>query len=210
MQYSERRALVSNPVYVSNSIIYSLLFMQQNSAKQPDPVQHDSLVYADIGPSSVKKRAKHVTLRPDDTDDRVEYALISHSLQKPVITTNKDSIAGKINILYICKSFAYLKSYFDEDDSLNLDTLLIQIRGTVTPQWYELGEVLEVDKHVLDKCTKYPPEESIVEILDQWLRNFPGCPTWRDVANALRRIDLQQLANDIEMVYETGNITKSI
>ena len=44
-----------------------------------------------------------------------------------------------------------------------------------------------------------------MEVLDQWLRNFPGRPTWRDVANALREIGLQQLANDIEMVYETGN-----
>ena len=45
-----------------------------------------------------------------------------------------------------------------------------------------------------------------MEILDQWLRNFPARPTWHDVTNALRKIDLQQLANDIEMVYETGNI----
>ena len=44
-----------------------------------------------------------------------------------------------------------------------------------------------------------------MEVLDQWLRNFPGRPTWRDVANALRNIGLQQLANDIEMVYETGS-----
>ena len=47
-----------------------------------------------------------------------------------------------------------------------------------------------------------------MEVLDQWLRtDFPGHPTWRDVANALRRIGFQQLANDIEMVYQTGNIT---
>ena len=94
----------------------------------------------------------------------------------------------------------------DEDNSLNLDTLLIQIRGAVTSRWYQLGEALEVDKDVLDKCTNYPSEESIVEILDQWLRNFHGRPTWRDIATALRKIGLQQLANDIEMVYETGNI----
>ena len=43
-----------------------------------------------------------------------------------------------------------------------------------------------------------------MEVLDQWLRNFPGRPTWRDVANALRKFGLQQLANDMEMVYETG------
>ena len=69
-----------------------------------------------------------------------------------------------------------------------------------------MGEVLQVDKEVLDRCSNYPPEESIVEVLDQWLRNFPGSPTWRDVANALRKIALQQLADDIERVYETGNI----
>ena len=49
-----------------------------------------------------------------------------------------------------------------------------------------------------------------MEILDQWLRNFSGHPTWRDVANALRKINLQQLANNIEMVYETGIIITMI
>jgi hypothetical protein len=76
----------------------------------------------------------------------------------------------------------------------------------VTSRWFQLGEALEVDKDVLDRCSKYPPEESIIEVLDQWLRNFPGRPTWRDVANALRRTGFQQLANGIEMVYETGNV----
>ena len=70
--------------------------------EQPDPVvQQDTLVYADIGPSSFKKRGKpKVTLSPwpVDTDDRVEYAALNHSLQKPVITINEDSMAGKINI----------------------------------------------------------------------------------------------------------------
>ena len=67
----------------------------QNSSEQPNPVQQNTLVYADIGPSSVKRRAKHVvTLRPDDTDDRVEYALLNLSLQKPVTQANQDSTAG--------------------------------------------------------------------------------------------------------------------
>ena len=91
------------------------------------------------------------------------------------------------------------KHHLVADDCLNLDTLLIQVRGAVTPHWYQLiGETLKVGKNVLNKCSNYPPEESIVEVLDQWLRNFPGRPTWRDVANALRKISLQQLANDIE------------
>ena len=65
-----------------------------------DPVvQQDTLVYADIGPSSFKNRGKpKVTPSPwpVDTDDRVEYALLNHSLQKQAITTNEDSIAGNI------------------------------------------------------------------------------------------------------------------
>ena len=81
--------------------------MQQNSSEQPDPVQQDhTLIYADIGPSSVKKRGKQLsTLRPDDMDDRVQYAALNHNLQKPVITTKQDSIAGKI-ILIIMKDLA--------------------------------------------------------------------------------------------------------
>ena len=76
--------------------------VMQNSAEQPVTVQQDTLVYADIGPSSFKKKAKHVvTLSPDDMDDRVEYALLNHSLQRPVITTNQDSIAGKIGVMHI-------------------------------------------------------------------------------------------------------------
>jgi hypothetical protein len=68
---------------------------QQNVVEQPDPVQQDTLVYADIGPSSLKNRGKQaVTLKPDDLDDRVEYALLNHALQKPAITTNQDSVAG--------------------------------------------------------------------------------------------------------------------
>ena len=49
-----------------------------------------------------------------------------------------------------------------------------------------------------------------MEILDLWLRNFPGRPTWHNVSNALRKVGLQQLASDIENVYETGNIEVNI
>ena len=64
----------------------------------------------------------------------------------------------------------------------------------------------------MDKSIKYPPEESIIEVLDNWLRNHAGQPTWREVAEALREIGLHQLAFNIEKVYDTGtfyNITMS-
>ena len=83
----------------------------QNLADQPEPVQQEgTLFYAEIGPSSFKKRAKPVvTLRPDDVDNKVDYALLNHSSQKPVIQTNQDSVAGKINILYIRNCFILIQ-----------------------------------------------------------------------------------------------------
>ena len=87
---------------------------------------------------------------------------------------------------------------------LNLDSLLIQIQIDVTPKWYEFGEAIGVVKEVLDKWTQCPPEQSIIEVCDHWLRNCDGQPTWRMVAEALKKVGFQQLASDIEKVYETG------
>ena len=93
------------------------------------------------------------------------------------------------------------------DNTLNLDCLLIQIQAEITPNWYEFGEALGLEKKVLDKCAQYPPEQSIIEVCDHWLRDHSGQPTWREVANALKRINFQQLAFDIEKVYATGILT---
>ena len=90
------------------------------------------------------------------------------------------------------------------DGLLNLDSLLIQIKPEVTPNWYKFGEAIGVDDKVLDRCVPYPPEESIVEVCDHWLRNHSGKPTWREVAEALGQINCQQLAFQIENIYETG------
>ena len=92
------------------------------------------------------------------------------------------------------------------DTLLSLDSLLIQLQAEVTSKWYQFGEAVGVDKETLDKYTEYPDDQCIIEVLDFWLRNHTGQPTWRKVADVLRGIDLQQLASDIENVYETGNI----
>ena len=90
------------------------------------------------------------------------------------------------------------------DTLLNLDSLLIQLQAEVTPNWYQFGEAIGIEKKILDKYQQYSPEQSIIEILDNWLRNHTGQPTWREVAEALRKIGLQKLAFDIERVYDTG------
>ena len=85
-----------------------------------------------------------------------------------------------------------------------MDSLLIQIKSDITPYWYQFGKVIGVDNSVLDKCARCQPEEAIVEVCDCWLRSHIGQPTWREVAEALKGIHFQQLAFNIERVYETG------
>ena len=65
-------------------------------------------------------------------------------------------------------------------------------------------------EELLDKYSKYPPEECIVEVLDIWLRDYhcdtstTSKPTWRDVAKVLREIELHQLANNILTKCKNG------
>ena len=90
------------------------------------------------------------------------------------------------------------------DDSLTLDSLLIQLRPQVAPIWYKFGLALGIPKDTLSTYVGYPDEECIVEVLDYWLRNCKGKPTWRDVAQTLKDVELYQLADDILNVYKTG------
>ena len=92
------------------------------------------------------------------------------------------------------------------DDSLTLDSLLIQLRPQVTSEWFKFGLALGVAEEVLNKYLGYPSEECIVEMLDYWLRNHGSKPTWKEVAKALKDIGLLQLAEDILKVYTTGKL----
>ena len=91
------------------------------------------------------------------------------------------------------------------DTCVNLDNVLIQLRPQVTIKWRQFGETVGIEKEVLDSCAKTcSPEDCIIEMLDYWLRNSLKKPTWKDIAEALKEINLPQLAHDIEMIYFTG------
>ena len=109
-------------------------------------------------------------------------------------------------LIYRINITCILQFFLITDILLNLDSLLIQLQAEVTPKWYQFGEIVGIEKKVLDKCKQYSPEQSIIEILDNWLRNHAGQPTWREVAEALRKIGLQKLAFNIERVYDTGKL----
>lgn len=95
------------------------------------------------------------------------------------------------------------------DYKINLNSLLIQLKLTVTDKWYQFGKAIGINKELLDKCTQFSPKQSLIEILDNWLMNHNGQPTWNEIANALEEIGLEQLALDIKSVYETGIINNT-
>ena len=89
------------------------------------------------------------------------------------------------------------------DIALTLDSLLIQLQDKVTQKWYQFGIALGIEKDILDRCLNYPPEQSIVEILDRWLRRDAE-QSWGEIAKALRLISYHKLAEEIESIDETG------
>ena len=109
-------------------------------------------------------------------------------------------IIGQTNELVIIVHISWLLI----DSLLNLDSLLIQVKQDATQMWYQLGEAFGIEKKILEKYTACSPEESIVEMIDYWLRSHSGQPTWKEVAEALRKIHLHNLASGIEMFYKTG------
>ena len=88
--------------------------------------------------------------------------------------------------------------------SCNLDNLLIQLRSEVTPYWFQFGIVIGMDEATLEKYSKYPPEQCLIEVIAFWVRIHDNKPTWRGVSDVLKEIKLNKLAEDILKVYETG------
>ena len=89
------------------------------------------------------------------------------------------------------------------DESLNLDSLLIQLRAHVTPKWYEFGIAIGVPEELLHQYSSYPADERLIEVLNYLLSNHYN-PTWRDIAKLLHETELSELA---ESIMNTFNYT---
>ena len=97
-------------------------------------------------------------------------------------------------------------SQFAADAALDLDMLLIQLKPQVLTKWKQFAEAVGLS-NIIKELSQYSEDECIVEVFDQWLKSHPTKPTWRNVADVLNDIGLQQLANDIMKVYDTGIYT---
>ena len=107
--------------------------------------------------------------------------------------------------LIVHASLVFTDYEIDVDKTVNLDSLLIQLRLQVTAKWHQFGIAVDIPDEILEQYSSYPADERLMEVLDYWLKNSgtPG-PTWRDVAKVLSDIELHELAGGIMNVYETG------
>ena len=77
---------------------------------------------------------------------------------------------------------------------MDLDALLILLKEDLTPRWYEFELVVGVPKELMDSYSGYPSDQCLTEILDYWLRHHSDQLTWTEVSQALKVIELNQLA----------------
>ena len=81
---------------------------------------------------------------------------------------------------------------------------MIQLRPQVSSKWYQFGLAIGINKETMDVYSSHPDEECLVEVVDYWLRNHTSKPSWKEIAIALKKIELDDLAEDILKGYKTG------
>ena len=79
--------------------------------------------------------------------------------------------------------------------------------------WFDLGDALDLPPSILDDIRgqfETNPQQCMIEMVDAWLQRHlsRGSPTWTEVAEALRKINQNGLANALENVYYTGRLER--
>ena len=87
---------------------------------------------------------------------------------------------------------------------IEIDAVLVQLRGKVTSKWYQFGLRLGLPGEYLDTLKQHQEEDRLLEVLDHWLKCNPKKPTWKDLDLALNGLGVthvQPTANSI-VVYD--------
>ena len=87
---------------------------------------------------------------------------------------------------------------------VDLDSLLIVLKEELTPKWYEFGLVVGVPQELMDSYSGYPSDQCLTEVLDYWLRHHAGTMKWAEVANALKAVELNQLAEKVQLLSSSA------
>ena len=83
---------------------------------------------------------------------------------------------------------------------MDLDSLLIVLKEGLAPKWYEFGLVVGVPQELMDSYSGYPSDQCLTEVLDYWLRHHTGTMKWSEVADALKAVKLNQLAEKAQIL----------
>ena len=81
---------------------------------------------------------------------------------------------------------------------LNLDSLLSKLQPQVASKWWLLGIAVGMPKEMLYDLSNCSKEEGLEKVIEYWLKTREGDLTWREVAEKMREIRLEHLAEEIE------------
>ena len=87
---------------------------------------------------------------------------------------------------------------------MDLDSLLIVLKQKLTPKWYDFGLVVGVPQDLMDSYSGYPSDQCLTEVLDYWLRHHAGTMKWAEVADALKAVKLNQLAEKAQLLSSSA------
>ena len=83
--------------------------------------------------------------------------------------------------------------------TVNVENMLIKFGDEVKSHWYKFGEAIGVPRDYLSTLSGENESQCLKNVLDYWLRHYPGQPTWEEVAEAHRKIKF------VDQIKLTGN-----
>ena len=64
--------------------------------------------------------------------------------------------------------------------------------------------VIGVPQELMDGYSSYPSDQCLTEVLDYWLRHHAGTMKWTEVADALKAVKLNQLAEKAQLLSSSA------
>ena len=87
-----------------------------------------------------------------------------------------------------------------EETPVNLKCLLEKLQGQISKQWYQLGLTLGLPMDVLEGFNLYSEDDCLAEVLDYWLKHHPGKPTWQEITDAQKKVEIFNTEQDTGMI----------
>ena len=86
-------------------------------------------------------------------------------------------------------------SPYPADPTLTPDNLMEAVKE-VDHRWRELGQKLDLSVNIIEL-------HGMADVVDEYVRHYPT-PSWKEVATALQRMELDKLADEVTTKYVRG------